>query len=50
MESNPQAVADYHEGKQQSLTFLIGQLMKATKGKANPDIARKILIENLGGK
>jgi len=46
----PQAVADYHEGKQQSLTFLIGQLMKATKGKANPDIARKILIENLGGK
>ncbi|HAV10071.1 MAG TPA: Asp-tRNA(Asn)/Glu-tRNA(Gln) amidotransferase GatCAB subunit B [Dehalococcoidia bacterium] len=50
MESNAQAVADYRAGKQQSLTFLIGQLMKATKGKANPDIARKILIENLGGK
>ncbi len=50
MENNAQAVADYREGKQQSLTFLIGQLMKATKGKANPDIARKILIENLGGK
>jgi aspartyl-tRNA(Asn)/glutamyl-tRNA(Gln) amidotransferase subunit B len=50
IENNPQAVADYRGGKQQSLTFLIGQMMKATKGKANPDVARKILIENLGGK
>jgi len=50
IESNPQAVADYQAGKQQSLTYLIGQLMKATRGKANPDVARMILIDYLGGK
>lgn len=47
--NNPQAVADFKAGKQQSLTFLVGQIMKATKGRANPGLANKILLEKLGG-
>ncbi len=47
--NNSQAVIDYKGGKQQSLGFLIGQVMKATKGRANPDMVRKSLLEYLGG-
>ncbi|MFC1905670.1 Asp-tRNA(Asn)/Glu-tRNA(Gln) amidotransferase subunit GatB [Chloroflexota bacterium] len=47
--SNTQAVADFQAGKQQSFTFLVGQVMKATKGRANPSLANKILMEKLGG-
>jgi aspartyl-tRNA(Asn)/glutamyl-tRNA(Gln) amidotransferase subunit B len=46
---NSQAVADFNAGKQQSLAFLVGQIMKATKGRANPGLANKILLEKLGG-
>jgi aspartyl-tRNA(Asn)/glutamyl-tRNA(Gln) amidotransferase subunit B len=46
---NAQAVADYKSGKHQSFGFLIGQVMKATKGRANPGLANKILLEKLGG-
>ena len=48
--SNSQAVSDYKSGKQQALAFLIGQVMKATKGRANPGTAKEILIRKLGGK
>jgi aspartyl-tRNA(Asn)/glutamyl-tRNA(Gln) amidotransferase subunit B len=48
--NNSQAVADFKAGKQQSITFLVGQIMKATKGRANPALANKILMEKLGGK
>ena len=34
--ANPQPVAQYRAGKQQTFGFLVGQVMKATKGKANP--------------
>jgi aspartyl-tRNA(Asn)/glutamyl-tRNA(Gln) amidotransferase subunit B len=47
--NNSQAVADYKAGKQQSIGFLVGQIMKATKGRANPALANKILMEKLGG-
>ncbi len=47
--SNSQAVSDYKAGKQQSLSFLIGQVMKATKGRANPGLARETIIDKLGG-
>ena len=47
--NNAQAVADFKAGKQQSLTFLVGQIMKATKGRANPGLVNKILLEKLGG-
>jgi aspartyl-tRNA(Asn)/glutamyl-tRNA(Gln) amidotransferase subunit B len=48
--SNSQAVSDYESGKQQALAFLIGQVMKATKGRANPGLAKEILLRKLGGK
>jgi aspartyl-tRNA(Asn)/glutamyl-tRNA(Gln) amidotransferase subunit B len=47
---NAQAVSDYASGKQQALAFLIGQVMKASKGRANPATAKEVLLHNLGGK
>jgi len=47
---NSQAVSDYEAGKEQALAFLIGQVMKATKGRANPGVAKEILLQKLGGK
>jgi aspartyl-tRNA(Asn)/glutamyl-tRNA(Gln) amidotransferase subunit B len=44
---NPAVVADYKAGKQAALQFLIGQAMKATKGSANPDMVKKILVDVL---
>jgi len=50
MASNSGAVADYTSGKQQALTFIVGQVMKATRGRANPGVVREIIIQELGGK
>jgi aspartyl-tRNA(Asn)/glutamyl-tRNA(Gln) amidotransferase subunit B len=50
MANNTEAVADYTSGKQQALTFIIGQVMKATRGRANPGVVREIIIQELGGK
>jgi len=47
VKDNPQSVEDYHNGKEKALGFLVGQTMKATKGKANPGIVNKILKELL---
>ena len=47
---NSQAVSDFEVGKQQALTFLIGQVMRATKGRANPGLAKEVLLDKLGGK
>ncbi len=47
---NEKAVADYRAGKEASLTFLIGQVMKASRGKANPAVVRPIIVDKLGGK
>ncbi|MBA7507124.1 Aspartyl/glutamyl-tRNA(Asn/Gln) amidotransferase subunit B [subsurface metagenome] len=47
--NNAKAVADYSDGKQQALTFLTGQVMKATRGAANPSVVTKILMQQLGG-
>jgi len=46
---NPQAVEDYKGGKKNALAFLIGQTMKATKGKANPKILTEIIKEKITG-
>ena len=40
---NKKAVEDYKGGKEESLQFLVGQVMAATKGRAKPDIARDTL-------
>ena len=45
--NNPQAVADYQAGKTTALKFLVGQVMKATRGRANPQLVNKILDKKL---
>jgi aspartyl-tRNA(Asn)/glutamyl-tRNA(Gln) amidotransferase subunit B len=40
---NEQAVADYKQGKETALKFLVGQVMKATKGQANPQMVNELL-------
>ena len=45
---NGKVVSEYKAGKVASLQFLIGQAMKATKGSANPEMLKKLLIEKLG--
>ena len=47
LEANPQSIADYKAGKDRALGFLVGQAMKATKGKANPQLLNKLFIEEL---
>ena len=47
IDANPQAVEDYHNGKEKAIGALVGQTMKSTKGKANPAIVNKLLIELL---
>ena len=44
---NPQSVEDYHNGKEKAIGFLVGQTMKAMKGKANPALVNQILRELL---
>lgn len=45
--SNEKQVAEYRAGKQQIFGFFVGQVMKASQGKANPDQVNKILLEKL---
>ncbi|MGB8648389.1 MAG: Asp-tRNA(Asn)/Glu-tRNA(Gln) amidotransferase subunit GatB [Anaerolineae bacterium] len=47
---NEKAVADYLAGKETIFKFLVGQLMRATKGKANPALANEIMLEKLQAK
>ena len=47
LNSNPQSVADYKAGKERALTYLVGQAMRETKGKANPQMLNKMLVEEL---
>lgn len=48
MAANPKAVDDYRAGKVAALDFLFGKVMKATRGKANPQLTRRLLSEKLG--
>lgn len=47
--ANPRVVADYKGGKEQALMSLVGQIMKETKGSANPAITKQVLIDILQG-
>lgn len=47
---NESSVTDYKNGKQNALQFLIGQIMKETKGKANPGTAKELLEKKLNNK
>jgi aspartyl-tRNA(Asn)/glutamyl-tRNA(Gln) amidotransferase subunit B len=44
---NPGPVSDYRSGKEKALGYLVGQVMKLSKGKANPQLANKLLREKL---
>ena len=44
---NPKAVEDYKAGKTASLQFLVGQVMKRTKGRAKPDAVTPLLVAKL---
>ncbi len=44
---NPKSVEDYRSGKEKAIGFLVGQTMKAMKGKANPGMVNQILKEML---
>ena len=46
--SNPEPVAQYKKGKENAVQFLVGQVMKETKGKADPQVVLKMLKEGLG--
>ena len=45
LEDNPQSIADYKAGKDRALGFLVGQAMKETKGKANPQMLNEMFKE-----
>ncbi len=47
LEANPQSISDYKSGKEKALGFLVGQAMKETKGKANPQLLNKMFIEEM---
>lgn len=44
---NPQSVADYKAGKDKAIGFLVGQIMKKSKGKANPGMVQQLLKQKL---
>jgi aspartyl-tRNA(Asn)/glutamyl-tRNA(Gln) amidotransferase subunit B len=45
--ANPKAVQEFLSGNEKVLGFFVGQVMKATKGKANPQLANKLVREVL---
>ncbi|MDU2064054.1 MAG: Asp-tRNA(Asn)/Glu-tRNA(Gln) amidotransferase subunit GatB [Sporomusaceae bacterium] len=45
--ANPQSIADYKGGKEKALGFLVGQIMKQTKGRANPEMVNKMLRDRI---
>jgi len=47
LSENGKSVDDYRNGKDRAFGFLVGQVMKATKGKANPAVINKLLMEKL---
>jgi len=47
LEANPQSVEDFKNGKDKAIGFLVGQVMKQSKGKANPQIVNQLLKEKL---
>ncbi|MDD5700568.1 MAG: Asp-tRNA(Asn)/Glu-tRNA(Gln) amidotransferase subunit GatB [Dehalococcoidales bacterium] len=48
--ANPQPVADYKAGKTQAVKFMVGQVMKATRGRANANLVQELLVKKIEGK
>ena len=49
MDANPGQLAQYREGKDKLFGFFVGQVMKASQGKANPDAVNRLLKTALAG-
>ncbi len=49
IQENPRVAQEYQEGKEKALQFLVGQIMRQTKGKANPHVVNKVLQKKLRG-
>lgn len=47
IKNNPNAVQDYKNGNERTMTFFMGQVMKASKGRAKPDVVMKLVKDNL---
>ncbi|WP_102272840.1 Asp-tRNA(Asn)/Glu-tRNA(Gln) amidotransferase subunit GatB [Cytobacillus massiliigabonensis] len=47
LDNNPKIIEDYKNGKEKAAGSLVGQIMKATKGQANPPLVNKILLEEI---
>ncbi|MFS0862761.1 Asp-tRNA(Asn)/Glu-tRNA(Gln) amidotransferase subunit GatB [Fredinandcohnia sp. 179-A 10B2 NHS] len=47
LDKNPQSIEDFKSGKGKAIGFLVGQVMKLTKGQANPQMVNKILVEEM---
>lgn len=47
IKDNPQSIIDYKNGKDKALGFLVGQVMKLTKGKASPDIVNALILKKI---
>ena len=47
LDNNPQSVEDYKNGKDRAIGFLVGQIMKQSKGQANPQMVNQILTEEI---
>ena len=47
LDNNPQSIEDFKNGKEKAIGFLVGQIMKATKGQANPQVVNKLLQEEI---
>lgn len=47
LKENPQSIQDYKNGKDKALAFLVGQVMKITKGKASPEIVNKFILKKI---
>ncbi len=48
LDVNEQSIIDYKNGKGRAIGFIVGQVMKKTQGKANPALANKIILEEIG--
>ncbi|MCK0472318.1 Asp-tRNA(Asn)/Glu-tRNA(Gln) amidotransferase subunit GatB [Halalkalibacter sp. APA_J-10(15)] len=47
LDQNPKIIDDYKNGKEKAIGSLVGQVMKASKGKANPQMVNKLLLEEV---
>ena len=47
LSNNENSVNDYKSGNERAIKFLMGQIMKETKGSANPELVNKLLLEEL---